>query len=161
MLRLAQKSLVLIWLMFVILASIGLLFGLWNGNIFSFISIRNPDSFKVIGYSFLAGVLGSTVYACRGFYQSIAEPEASLKTFDFKWVFWYILRPLLGGIFGFVIYAFARAELTAFGLTMQSSGHNNLMFFALSFLAGFCFHDFAEYLTSKARGLFQKQGDDR
>lgn len=150
----SQKIIIFTWLMAVTLAICILLFLVWNNNIFSLIRVENRILFKTISYSFLAGVLGSLIYTFRSFYQSIAEPEGSPRSFDFKWIFWYLIRPFTGGIFGFVVYAFARSELIAFGLPSSISFQNNLMFFSLSFLAGFGFHDFAEYLRLKVKKTF-------
>lgn len=150
-----QKILIFLWLLIVTLFSMLILFWVWNENFFDFLFIKDKLMFKTFTYAFFGGVLGSVVYAFRGFYQSIAEPRNSKRSFNFKWVFWYLVRPLAGGIFGFVAYSFTRAELGAFGLTEKVTEQNNLMFFALSFLAGFGFHDFAEYLSKKIAYLFK------
>lgn len=152
-----QKIIIFSWLTLITVISLLLLFLVWNDDIFSFLQIHDKTGFKIIAYTFFAGVLGSVIYAFRGFYQSVAEQEKSPKSFNFKWVFWYLIRPIASGIFGFVVYAFVRAELIAFGLTAKLQEQNNLMFFSTSFLAGFGFHDFAEFLTKKVRDLFNKK----
>ncbi len=152
-----EKIVVFVWLMVVSIVAILFLFWSWNNDIFSVLQIHDKTAFKTIAYTFFAGVLGSIIYAFRGFYQSIAEPENSPKTFNFKWIFWYLIRPLAGGVFGFAAYAFIRAELVAFGLTTNISEQNNLMFFSTSFLAGFGFHDFAEYLSEKVKKVFSEK----
>lgn len=149
-----QKVIIFVWLVLVTIFSLLALFFVWNSDIFVFFRVANKLLFKTFSYVFFAGVLGSVIYTFRGFYQSIVEPENSPKAFNFKWVFWYLIRPLAGGVFGFVTYAFIRAELLAFGLTSNISEQNNLMFFGTSFLAGFGFHDFAEYLSKKVKRLF-------
>lgn len=152
-----EKSVIFTWLMVISIASILMLFWIWNNDIFAILQIQDRTAFKTIAYTFFAGVLGSVIYAFRGFYQSIAEPENSPKAFNFKWIFWYLIRPIAGGIFGFIVYALVRSELVAFGLTSKISEQNNLMFFGTSFLAGFGFHDFAEYLSSKVKKLFNEK----
>lgn len=149
-----EKIVIFTWLMIVFILSVLLLFWTWNNDTFNVLQVQAESTFKTITYAFFAGVLGSVMYAFRGFYQSITEPENSPKAFNFKWIFWYLIRPIAGGVFGFVVYAFARAQLVAFGLTTNISEQNNLMFFSLSFLAGFGFHDFAEYLSRKVKNLF-------
>lgn len=152
-----QKIIVLLWLIIGMSASILLLFLTWNGNIFKFLKVVDQAAFKTYAYTFFAGVLGSQIYACRGFYQSIVEPKDSSRAFNFIWIYWYLIRPFIGGIFGFIIYAFSRAELIAFGLTTKITEQNNLMFFSLSFLAGFGFHEFAEYITRKVKHIFKER----
>lgn len=152
-----EKVVIFAWLMVVSVVSIFLLFWTWNNDIFTVLQVHDKTTFKTIAYAFFAGALGSIIYAFRGFYQSIAEPENSPKAFNFKWIFWYLIRPLAGGVFGFVVYAFMRAELVAFGLTTNISEQNNLMFFSTSFLAGFGFHDFAEFLSRKVKSLFNEK----
>ena len=149
-----EKVVIFVWLVIVSVLSISMVFWTWNNDIFNILRIQDKITFKTIVYTFFAGVLGSAIYAFRGFYQSIAEPENFPKAFNFKWIFWYLIRPIAGGIFGFVVYALARAELVAFGLTSNISEQNNLMFFGTSFLAGFGFHDFAEFLSRKVKNLF-------
>lgn len=151
-----QKIIVFLWLTIVVITSILLLFWTWNNNVFDYLAVKNQPLFKTFVYTFFAGVLGGIVYAYRGFYQSVVEPENSPRAFNPRWIFWYLIRPLASGIFGFVIYAFTRAELVAFGLSEKTQDQNNLMFFALAFLAGFGFHDFAEYLIKKVKNLFNK-----
>lgn len=153
-----QKLIIFAWLIKVTILSLLMLFWVWNGDIFNFLNVNDKTLFKTFSYVFFAGVLGSVIYAFRGFYQSIAEPRNSPKAFNFKWIFWYLIRPIAGGIFGFVVYALARAELVAFGLTSNISEQNNLMFFGTSFFAGFGFHEFAEYLNRKVKGLFNEKG---
>jgi hypothetical protein len=152
-----EKIVIFAWLMVVCVISILLLFWIWNDDIFNVLQVQDKTAFKTITYTFFAGVLGSVIYAFRGFYQSIVEPDNSPKSFNFKWIFWYLIRPISGGIFGFVVYALARAELVAFGLTTSISEQNNLMFFGTSFLAGFGFHDFAEFLSRKTKSLFNEK----
>lgn len=149
-----QKIIILIWLGIVALFSVLVLFWTWNENIFDVVAVKDKLMIKTFTYAFFGGVLGSVIYALRGFYQSVAERNGSKKAFDFRWIYWYLIRPFAGGIFGFVIYCFTRAELISFGLTQKTSEQNNLMFFSISFLAGFGFHDFAEYLTKKLKILF-------
>lgn len=152
----AQKIVILIWLCIVSLTSILILFWTWNENIFDFLIVKDKLMFKTFSYAFFGGVLGSVIYALRGFYQSTVEAN-SKRAFNLKWIYWYLIRPFAGGIFGFVVYTFTRAELVAFGLTQKISEQNNLMFFSISFLAGFGFHDFAEYLTNKLKILFRNR----
>lgn len=152
-----EKFVIFAWLMVVSVVSILLLFWTWNNDIFNVLQIQDKTAFKTITYAFFAGMLGSVIYAFRGFYQSIVETDSSPKSFNFKWIFWYLIRPISGGILGFVVYALARAELVAFGLTTNISEQNNLMFFGTSFLAGFGFHDFAEFLSRKTKGLFNEK----
>lgn len=154
-LKTVQKLITFVWLLTVTLASLFLLFSIWNGNFFKTVYVNDELSFRTYAYTFIAGVLGSLIFAFRGFYKSTVEASNSGKAFNFSWIYWYITRPLAGGIFGFVIYAFSRAELIAFGLTTRISEQNNLMFFSLSFLAGFGFHEFAEYITKKVKNMFR------
>lgn len=149
----AQKTIIFVWLMLVTVLALVFIFLIWNDNIFSLISIKNHSLFKTLSYNFLSGVLGGAIFAFRGFYQSIAEPKDSPKSFDFKWIFWYLIRPITGGVFGVVVYAFVRSELLAFQMA-STQPQNNLMYFSISFLAGFGFHDFAEYLTKKVKKVF-------
>lgn len=151
-----KKIIIFLWLTIVAILSILILFWTWNENVFDYLAVNNQQLFKTFVYTFFAGVLGGVVYAYRGFYQSIVEPPSSPKAFDPKWIYWYLIRPFASGIFGFVIYAFTRAGLVAFGLPAKASEQNNLMFFALAFLAGFGFYEFAEFLVQKIKKLFNK-----
>lgn len=81
------------------------------------------------------GILGGGLYLARGFYQAVINDQ-----FDFgRFIWWYLLRPLLSGIAGAI--AFVIAYLT---LDIQETFKNLPAFFLVGVYAGFNFTAFAE-----------------
>lgn len=89
------------------------------------------------------GLLGSTVYMTRGFYQSVVQKDTD-KKFNFVWIWWYLCRPFLGLISGAIIFLIA---YTLFDL--EQTTKNKMLFGLFAFLAGFNFHDFIEKKITK------------
>lgn len=149
-----SKAFVFFWLMVCLFISCWILFVVWNSNVSKYIEINDFRAFKTYVYVTIGGFLGSVIYTLRGFYQSVVEQEDAKKMFSPKWIFWYMIRPFSGAVFGFVIYAFISSGFFAFGFSPSDSSRSNLMFFGLSFLTGFGFHNFAEFLNRKAESIF-------
>lgn len=89
-------------------------------------------------YSLAAGALGSGVYLTRGFYKSIAEDNTP-KAFNFKWIWWYLCRPILGIISGFIVVL-----MIYLAFDLKESLQNQIAIYFLCFICGFNFHYFIE-----------------
>ncbi len=105
---------------------------------------------KTIVVSIFSGILGSVVYMSRGFYQSIAENLDENRKFNFeRWVWWYLCRPIMGGITGLLVFI-----IIYLAFDLQETIKNIFAIFLVSFLSGYNFHQFAENRLSKKIDIF-------
>lgn len=89
-------------------------------------------------YSVSGGIIGGSIYMGRGFYQSVAEIVEESRKFDFnRWIWWYLLRPLLSGLAGGLLFL-----IIYIAFDLQESSKNQIAFFIFGILAGYNFHDF-------------------
>lgn len=103
-----------------------------------------------------AGGLGGTIYAIRGFYQSLGQ-----GIFDFdKWVWWYVFRPVISAVTGVIVSFFIIGGIINIGAGLNYS--RGLMFYsAISFLTGFSFSQFASKLKEIAEAIFSKTKEEK
>lgn len=116
------------------------------GTFFVYFNYYNRNFFEQsILFCIFAGILGSTIYMTRGFYQSIAEKVNENKIFDFnRWIWWYLVRPILGAVAGAISFL-----IIYLALDLEISMKNQISFYLLSFLCGYNFHEFVENKLSK------------
>lgn len=114
---------------------------------------------------FLSGVLGGTFYCLRGLYQRLGEaytpiddkPVMPAKTFNIKvWFFWYLFRPIQGGVLALVLLSFINTGLIA---SKQLSTENIKSFYglvAVGFICGFGSHEVIHKIQELIQVLFAK-----
>ena len=102
--------------------------------LFKIYKIAIPFWEETFYFSVLMGLLGSLVYMTRGFYKSIIDGNGENSNFDFKWIWWYLCRPLLGIVVGGLVFLIT---YTAFDL--NGSVQNEFAIGLLSFLGGYNF----------------------
>ncbi len=107
--------------------------------------------FRALVYAASGGVLGASLYNLRTLADHIAVQR------DYSARFWvdYLTRPLLGGILGVVVYAFAVG--LAWSLTLQSPVGAQMpkVVFALGFLSGFALRSVLTWLNGIAKTIFR------
>ncbi|OGY41073.1 MAG: hypothetical protein A2Y82_01545 [Candidatus Buchananbacteria bacterium RBG_13_36_9] len=101
---------------------------------------------KLFFYATFAGLLGSTVYMTRGFYQNIVDPN---KNFDANtWIWWYLCRPILGLVIGAASFFIAYLALD-----LEQTFKNQMAILLFGFIAGFNFHEFMEKRIEKKTSI--------
>lgn len=95
---------------------------------------------------FLAGGLGSTIHLATSLGDFIGNND-----FKKSWTIWYLLRPLIGGNLGIILYLLLRGGLIAiqFDNTAEITNLNPYTLMALSALAGM----FSKQVIDKCREL--------
>ena len=79
----------------------------------------------------LIGVLGGIVYCLRAVYLN----RSVRNSWDPNWTTWYLIRPVVSSIVGFVAFIFLNAGLLVLDAD-HAANSNNYGFLALSFVAG-------------------------
>jgi len=92
----------------------------------------------------VAGALGSTLYAASAFVSYVGK-----GAFDRRWLWWYILRPLMGAALATIFYFAIRGGLFASG--SNTSAVNAFGIAAISTLVGL----FSKQATEKLDEVFQ------
>ncbi len=132
-----------LWQVWMVIASVLAAFTGW------FVITSLP--FRALVYAASGGVLGASLYNLRTLADHIAVQR------DYSARFWvdYLTRPLLGGILGVVVYAFAVG--LAWSLTLQSPVGAQMpkVVFALGFLSGFALRSVLTWLNGIAKTIFR------
>jgi hypothetical protein len=132
-----------LWQVFAIAISGTIAIVTWQG-------ISNPP-LRALSYAFSGGILGASLYNLRTLADHIAVQC------DYSPRFWvdYLTRPLLGGVLGIVVYAFAAG--LAWTLTLQSPVGDQMpkVIFALGFLSGYALRSVLAWLNSIAKSIFR------
>lgn len=119
---------------------------------------------KVTYSLFLSGMLGATFYCLRGIYQRIGQaytpingvPEP-LKNFNIKaWLFWYLFRPLQGGVLALILLALVNSRLLTAPDLNESTINSFHTQIAIGFLAGFGSHELIHKIEEIIKVLFAK-----
>jgi len=106
---------------------------------------------RALIYAASGGILGASLYNLRTLADHIAVQR------DYSARFWvdYLTRPLLGGVLGVVVYAFAVG--LAWTLTLQSPVGSQMpkVVFALGFLSGYALRSVLTWLNGLAKTVFR------
>jgi len=86
----------------------------------------------------LSGALGSTVHAATSFSKYLGQ-----HAFYSSWIWWYLLRPFVGGMLALIVYFSIRA-----GILVNSNGPENINLFGI-------------LTISALSGMFSRQAIDR
>lgn len=113
---------------------------------------------------FFSGVLGGSFYCLRAIYQRLGEaytPVNSIsnpkQVFNIRvWFFWFLYRPLQGGVLALVILSLLNGNLLSI---KQLTADNIKPFYgmvAVGFLAGFGSHELIHKIQELIQVLFAK-----
>ncbi|MBA3360000.1 MAG: hypothetical protein H0T94_00775 [Acidimicrobiia bacterium] len=103
--------------------------------------------------SLLFGVVGSQIHVLSSFAYHIGR-----RTFDNSWRWWYVIRPLVGGLLGVGVYALARAGLVA--TTASLDGANVFGFAAIAVVVGLFSERATRRLAAVADALFDSAAEE-
>lgn len=101
--------------------------------------------------AFLSGIAGSFLYAAQSLSSYVGN-----KTFKASWFTWYLLRPWVGGLLGFALYAAIRA-----GLVAGTGAVNPYGVVALGLLGGWFSKTTTDKLQEVYQTLFQTKQDEQ
>lgn len=117
---------------------------------------------------FFSGILGGAFYCLRAMYQRLGEAYTPVSDKDEAepnkdlaikvWVFWYIYRPIQGGVLALILLALINSNL----LVLKELNADNVKSFyvliALGFIAGFGSHEVIHKIYEIIRVVFAKSG---
>jgi hypothetical protein len=106
-------------------------------------------------YASLAGIVGATVYALRGFYHAVgpSQPKRPDYQYDPNWTWWYLSRPVLGGFLGFASFTILRAGVGTLG-SAQADGTALTGYLSVGLLSGFSASSVFDWMSAIAERLF-------
>lgn len=120
---------------------------------------------KVTYGLFTAGMLGGSFYCLRGLYQRLGEaytlisgeiPEPK-KVLNIKvWLFWYLFRPIQGGILALILLSLVNSKLLVSNNLDSSSVGSFYTQVAVGFLAGFGSHELIHKIEEIIKVTFAK-----
>jgi len=113
------------------------------------------------------GIVGAAMAAMRKYYQALitdSTARAKGKTsaspaWDLGWVYYYLTRPLLGGVLGALSFtlSFIGFEVMAKTPDAELSDQGRYLLFALAFVAGFAVSHVLDRLNSIAKRTFVRE----
>lgn len=151
------KVATMVWFVVVFGSAVYALAATWNEWWpYSVIEVDRLDEAKAAIYSFIAGLLGATVYAFRGFYWAVGPQDATNRKYQYdpNWTWWYIARPIMGAFLGGFSYALLRGGVATFAASATSAGGPQAAYFAVGFLAGFSMTEVLDWTTAAASRIF-------
>lgn len=114
---------------------------------------------------FISGVLGGSFYCLRGLYQRLGEAYTPVgeraatpsKTFNIKvWFFWYLFRPIQGGVLALIILSLVNGNLMAAKQLDADKIKSFYSLVAIGFLCGFGSHEVIHKIQELLQVLFAK-----
>lgn len=104
----------------------------------------NYDEISLL-YAIFGGVLGSTVYMTRKYYQTLASNSEGKTFYEFdRKIYWYLFRPILGAIAGLLAYLIIYVSFD-----LSNSQQNQISMYLLGFLSAYNFSDFMRNKVDK------------
>jgi hypothetical protein len=120
------------------------------------------DLTQIIIYVACSGGLGSLAFSIFGYIEHLGKDD-----FDLNYFWWYILRPMIGIIYGTFAFFFVAGGLMALSGTSAPVSESlfttkSVMFYcAFAFLAGYAEHSFSLQLKELAEALFKKKENNQ
>lgn len=114
---------------------------------------------------FLSGVLGGSFYSLRGMYQRLGDAYSPIngiepkpnKTLNIKvWLFWFLFRPIQGGILALVLLALLKSDLLVIDQLNSEKTKSFYFLIALGFIAGFGSHEVIHKIDELIKVIFAK-----
>ena len=140
-----------------------------NHKISIFGEITNDNILIQFSYFFFAGLIGGAFYCLRALYQRLSDaytpqhidkieylPDPTILFNIRVWLFWYIYRPLQGGILAVVLVCLFNQGLI--GLNGLESENISSIYFqvGIGFLVGFGTHEVINKVEEVIKVLFSK-----
>jgi len=104
---------------------------------------------RTVLFSVAMGGLGGTAYCLRAVYLNISVHDRWAA----RWLPWYLIRPVVSGIFGGISFVVLKAGLLLLDAE-DGSGGLNFGFLALAFIAGFNVDRFVKRMEEAAKATF-------
>lgn len=125
--------------------------------VMAFFSSINIEIIRTLIFVGASGGIGGTLYSIRGFYKNLGG-----NTFEVRWNWWYIFRPIISVVLGVFTYFLIVGGLMSISNTTDVTLSKGIMFYCgVSFLAGFSFTRFAERLDNISDILFAKKNQEQ
>lgn len=134
------------------------------------LTLKDPNQFglneKATYGLFAAGALGGASYCLRALYQRLGDAYTRdyqgkevdpTKILNIKvWFFWYLYRPLQGGIVALVLLALVNSNFLVTEHLSAASISSFYTHIALGFIAGFGTHELIQKIEEIIRVVFAK-----
>lgn len=104
---------------------------------------------RIVLFSVALGGIGSVAYCLRAVYLNISVH----KRWSLDWLPWYLIRPVVGCIFGGISYVILKAGLLLLDAE-ESTGDLNYGFLTLAFISGFNVDRFVKRMEEAAKATF-------
>ena len=125
--------------------------------VMAFFSSINIEIIRTLIFVGASGGIGGTLYSIRGFYKNLGG-----NTFEVRWNWWYIFRPIISVVLGVFTYFLIVGGLMSISNTTDVTLSKGIMFYCgVSFLACFSFTRFAERLDNISDILFAKKNQEQ
>jgi hypothetical protein len=119
-------------------------------------SSLNDEIIRMVFFVGASGGIGGCLYSIRGFYQNIGG-----DTFNSKWIWWYIFRPIISVVVGVFSYFLIVGGLMSISFSTEVTFSKGILFYcAIAFLAGFSFTHFADNLKDLSGTLFSQNNKE-
>lgn len=114
---------------------------------------------------FFSGALGGAFYCLRGLYQRLGEAYTPIdnkepdpkKVFNVRvWFFWYLYRPIQGGVLALICLALFNSHLLSIKELDSSQLKSFYSLIAIGFLAGFGSHELIHKVQEIIQVVFAK-----
>lgn len=109
----------------------------------------SSDLLRLAAYSILFGLLGALVHCLRAIYIH----RSIRNDWDDRWIIWYYLRPVVGGVMGLVSFVFIKAGLIVFASESSPPGNARIAYMAVAFLGGFNVRNFLQKIEDVSRSV--------
>jgi len=112
-------------------------------------------------------MLGASVASIRKYYKTLISDSTSRalgndskqSSWEFGWVFYYLTRPILGGILGALAYtlAFIGFQILSGPQITTISHQGNMLLYAVSLVSGYAVSDVLDRFKLIAKQLFSQR----
>lgn len=119
-------------------------------------------------YSCAFGTLGAAMAVTRKYYRVLITESTASKSgnpwkpvsWDIGWVYYYLTRPLLGGVIGALTFtlSFVGVHLITSAKAPDITTEGKYLLFGLAFLSGFSVSRVLDRLEALAKQLFKPEG---
>jgi hypothetical protein len=131
-------------------------------------SLTNLEMFDVnenVTYGlFLSGALGGAFYCLRALYQRLGQtftpvegkPKKTSNMNMVVWIFWYLYRPIQGGVLALVLLILTKGSLMSIDTANEFTLKSYYALIGLGFLSGFGAHEVIHKIQELIQVLFAK-----
>ena len=110
------------------------------------------------------GFLGASLHAIRKYYQALISHSrpvpptgVTIPNWSFGWVYYYLIRPFMGGILGSLVYmlSYVGLQLLANPKELLPSSQGTVLLYALALVAGYGVSPLLDRLEGIGRKIFK------